>query len=120
MRSTMVLCLLACTKGKGIWKREEGIMDLNRRQFLKGGALVGGAAALAGVAAGCTPSSSSSGSKSAAAATLPAGTVQEKKKARTGYVVETYKVYRQNGAETRREWLCTSTYPMIQQVIEYN
>ena len=51
---------------------------------------------------------------------LPAGTVQEKKKARTGYVVETYKVYRQNGAETRREWLCTSTYPMIQQVIEYN
>ena len=51
---------------------------------------------------------------------LPAGTVQEKKKARTGYVVETYKVYRQNGAETRREWLCTSNYPMIQQVIEYN
>ena len=51
-------------------------MELDRRQFLKGGALVGGAAALAGVAAGCTPSSSSSGSKSAAAATLPAGTVQ--------------------------------------------
>ena len=45
---------------------------------------------------------------------------QEKKKARTGYVVETYKIYRQNGAETRREWLCTSNYPMIQQVIEYN
>ncbi len=51
---------------------------------------------------------------------LPAGTVQEKKKARTGYVVETYKVYKQNGVETRREWLCTSNYPMIQQVIEYN
>ena len=45
---------------------------------------------------------------------------QEKKKARTGYVVETYKVYKQNGVETRREWLCTSNYPMIQQVIEYN
>ena len=51
---------------------------------------------------------------------LPIGTVQEKKKARTGYVVETYKVYRQNGVEIRREWLCTSTYPMIQQVLEYN
>ena len=51
---------------------------------------------------------------------LAPGTVQEKKKARTGYVVETYKIYRQNGAEIRREWLCTSNYPMIQQVIEYN
>jgi len=51
---------------------------------------------------------------------LPPGTVQEKKKARTGYVVETYKVYRQNGAEWKRELLCTSNYQMIQQVIEYN
>ena len=51
---------------------------------------------------------------------LPPGTVQEKKKARTGYIVETYKVYRQNGQETRRELLCTSNYPMIQQVMEYN
>ena len=51
---------------------------------------------------------------------LPPGAMQEKKKARTGYVVETYKVYLQNGAEIRREWLCTSNYPMIQQVIEYN
>ena len=51
---------------------------------------------------------------------LPPGTVQEKKKARTGYVVETYKVYLQNGVETRRELLCTSNYQMIQQVIEYN
>lgn len=51
---------------------------------------------------------------------LEPGSTQEKKKARTGYVVETYKIYRQNGAETRREWLCTSNYPMIQQVIEYN
>ena len=51
---------------------------------------------------------------------LPPGTVQEKKKARTGYVVETYRVYRQNGVEYKREWLCTSNYQMIQQVIEYN
>lgn len=51
---------------------------------------------------------------------LPPGTTQEKKKARTGYTVETYKVYMQNGVETRREWLCSSNYPMIQQVIEYN
>ncbi len=51
---------------------------------------------------------------------LPQGAMQEKKKARTGYVVETYKVYMRNGAEIRREWLCTSNYPMIQQVIEYN
>lgn len=51
---------------------------------------------------------------------LEPGTVQEKKKARTGYVVETYKVYKHNGAETRRELLCTSNYQMIQQVIEYN
>ena len=51
---------------------------------------------------------------------LPPGTVQEKKKARTGYVVETYKVYRRNGAEYSRELLCTSRYQMIQQVLEYN
>ena len=51
---------------------------------------------------------------------LPPGTVQEKKKARTGYVVETYKVYLQNGVEVRRELLCASNYQMIQQVIEYN
>lgn len=51
---------------------------------------------------------------------LPYGTTQEKKKARTGYVVETYRVYRQNGSQVRRELLCTSNYPMIQQVIEYN
>ena len=51
---------------------------------------------------------------------LAPGTVQEKKKARTGYVVETYKVYFQNGVETRRDLLCTSNYQMIQQVIEYN
>ncbi len=51
---------------------------------------------------------------------LEPGTMQEKKKARTGYLVETYKVYKRNGRETSRELLCTSTYQMIQQVIEYN
>ena len=51
---------------------------------------------------------------------LPPGTVQEKKKARTGYEVETYKIYKKNGVEIKREWLCDSSYRMIQQVIEYN
>lgn len=51
---------------------------------------------------------------------LPYGTEKEVKKARTGYVVETYKVFLRNGTEYRREKLCTSTYRVIQQVIEYN
>ena len=51
---------------------------------------------------------------------LAAGTMEEKKKARTGYIVETYKVYKRNGREVRRELLCTSNYQMIQQVLEYN
>ncbi len=51
---------------------------------------------------------------------LAPGTQQELKKARTGYVVETYRVYYRNGAEYRRDKLCTSTYRMIQQVIEFN
>ncbi|MBR1585555.1 MAG: VanW family protein [Clostridia bacterium] len=51
---------------------------------------------------------------------LAPGTVVEKKKARTGYVVDTYKVYMRNGREVRRDFLCTSNYQMIQQVLEYN
>ena len=51
---------------------------------------------------------------------LPPGTQQEKKKARTGYVVNTYRVYLRNGQEYSREQLCTSNYRPIQQVIEYN
>ena len=51
---------------------------------------------------------------------LAPGTIQQKKQARTGYLVETYKVYWQNGQETRRALLCTSNYPMVQQVMEYN
>lgn len=51
---------------------------------------------------------------------LPFGTTQEKKKPRTGYVVDTYKIYKRNGTEYKREKLCTSVYRVIQQVIEYN
>ena len=52
--------------------------------------------------------------------TLPYGTTQEKIKARTGYDVETYQVFLQNGKEIKRQLLCVSHYPMVQQVIEYN
>lgn len=51
---------------------------------------------------------------------LEPGTQQVLKKARTGYEVDTYKVYRQNGTEYRRELLCESSYKMIREVIEYN
>ncbi len=51
---------------------------------------------------------------------LEPGTEQVLKKARTGYVYETYRVYLRNGTEYKRDLLCTSTYKMIQQVIEYN
>lgn len=51
---------------------------------------------------------------------LPYGTEKEVKKARTGYVVDTYKIYTRDGQEYKRERLCTSTYRVIQQVIDYN
>lgn len=51
---------------------------------------------------------------------LPAGTQQELKKARTGYTVDTYRVYKRNGAEYKRTLLCKSTYKPIDKVIEYN
>ena len=41
-------------------------------------------------------------------------------KARTGYTVETYKVWYKNGKEIGREKLHTSHYKMYQQTIEYN
>ena len=41
-------------------------------------------------------------------------------KRRTGYVVETYQVWYQNGQEIKRELLHTSTYKSYQQVVEYN
>ncbi len=51
---------------------------------------------------------------------LPFGTSQTTVKSRTGYVVETYKVWYLNGQETKRELLHTSTYKAYQQVVEYN
>lgn len=41
-------------------------------------------------------------------------------KARTGYVVETYKLWLKDGVETSRELLHKSTYKSYQQVVEYN
>jgi len=41
-------------------------------------------------------------------------------KARTGYVVETYQIWYQDGVETSRELLHKSTYKPYQQVVEYN
>ena len=41
-------------------------------------------------------------------------------KARTGYTVETYKVWYQNGKEVGRKRLHTSQYKMYQQTIQYN
>ena len=51
---------------------------------------------------------------------LPYGTNKITVKPRTGYVVETYKVWYKNGKETGREMLHTSTYRAYQQVVEYN
>ncbi len=51
---------------------------------------------------------------------LPFGTQKTTVKARTGYVVETEKVWYKNGEEFKREMLHTSTYKAYQQVIEYN
>ncbi|MBR4082394.1 MAG: VanW family protein [Clostridia bacterium] len=51
---------------------------------------------------------------------LPAGTKKNTVKARTGYVVETYKVWYQNGKEFKRETLFTSTYKAYQETVEYN
>lgn len=53
-------------------------------------------------------------------AELPYGTQKTTVKARTGYVVETDKVWYKNGEEIKRELLHTSTYKAYQQVIEYN
>lgn len=53
-------------------------------------------------------------------AALEPGTSKETVKARTGYVVETYKIWYQNGQEVSRELLCTSNYKAYQRTIEYN
>lgn len=51
---------------------------------------------------------------------LAPGTSEETVKMRTGYVVDTYKVWYQNGAEFKREFLHTSTYRAYQRTFEYN
>ena len=51
---------------------------------------------------------------------LPFGTSEVTVKARTGYVVETYKVWYKDGQEIKRELLHKSTYKAYQQVVEYN
>lgn len=51
---------------------------------------------------------------------LPFQTTRELKPARTGYEVDTYRVYLRNGVEYRRVKLFSSKYKMVQQVIEYN
>lgn len=51
---------------------------------------------------------------------MPYGESKTTVKARTGYVVETYKVWKKDGVETRRELFHKSTYKSYQQVVEYN
>ncbi len=53
-------------------------------------------------------------------ASLPVGQEKVTVKARTGYTVETYKVWYRNGKEFKREKLHTSHYKMYQKTIEYN
>lgn len=51
---------------------------------------------------------------------LEYGTEKQTIKARTGYRVETYKVFYQNGVELSREKLHTSDYKMYQKTVEHN
>ena len=51
---------------------------------------------------------------------LPPGSSEEAIKARTGYVVETDKVWFKDGKEFKREPLHTSTYKPYQRTIRYN
>ena len=53
-------------------------------------------------------------------ADLPVGKEEVTVKARTGYTVDTYKVWYKNGQEIKREKLHTSHYKMYQKTIEYN
>ncbi len=53
-------------------------------------------------------------------ASLPVGKEEVTVKARTGYTVETYKVWYKNGKEVAREKLHTSHYKMYQKTIAYN
>ena len=51
---------------------------------------------------------------------LEYGTTKEIRKARPGYVYNTYRVYYMNGVETGRELICKPTYRAYKQKIEYN
>ena len=52
---------------------------------------------------------------------LPKGMRQKGTEKRTGYVVDTYKVYKDSaGAEIKREKLWTTTYPAYQDEIVFN
>lgn len=51
---------------------------------------------------------------------LPAGTSKAGRKKRTGYVVDTYKVYYKDGVETERSLLWRTTYKSSQKEILYN
>ncbi len=51
---------------------------------------------------------------------LPIGTEKETIKSRTGYMVDTYQVWSQNGKEIKREKLHSTTYKPYQRTIEYN
>lgn len=51
---------------------------------------------------------------------LPYGTQKETVQARTGYKVDTYKIWKKNGQEIKREKMHTTTYNAYQQKIEYN
>lgn len=53
-------------------------------------------------------------------ASLSPGSQKVLKKARTGYLVDTYRVYTRGGQVYHREKLFSSNYRMVQQVIEYN
>ena len=53
-------------------------------------------------------------------ASLRVGEEKTTVSARTGYTVETYKVWYKNGQEIKREKLHTSNYKMYQKTIEYN
>ena len=51
---------------------------------------------------------------------LPLGTEKQTIDARTGYVVETYKVWYKNGQEFKREKMFNSNYKMYQKTVEYH
>ncbi len=51
---------------------------------------------------------------------LPMGTSKQTIEARTGYVVDTYKIWYRDGQEIKREKVYTSNYPSYQRTVEYN